>query len=530
MGSCLGIYTGNKVIKYAKLTADKDKNISVDSYGTKFITGDKRQTIQEIIKETVSSNTPIAINIEGAEYTKTEVFKQLSKKDIESVVELEFEELANKAGVNDKSLTYRYVLGESAQNKDNFTATIITAEKKIIEDYTKAEGQHVKGLYPYPYIMNNTVPKNESNYLFISMEEDTNIATVLNGTTAEFKKIDVGMKDVIEKLSVQLGSYTKAYETCKALNVYTEDENLNNPEIEEIVEPILQDVLHRIEMELKPVRSRVEKIFISGMGTLFTNIDMLFEQYFSIKSEILKPYFVKNMGGIRDLAELVEANAAISIAHENLLDENKDINFVADNVAKKSFLFNKEASASRIEKLKQYAFEGDSEKISTGLIAANIIAASVLILYITFVTIYNVQVEKINNNINNKVSEIQDKAKLIDEDITYINAQKNKYSTINTLVKETTDKIEGNTIGNYSTYNVAYFMQKIVKYIPKNVELVSIASDDNKKVTITAKSTSYAGLGYFISQLKLEGILTGVVTKNVDHGSTITVEIEGVLP
>ena len=73
-------------------------------------------------------------------------------------------------------------------------------------------------------------------------------------------------------------------------------------------------------------------------------------------------------------------------------------------------------------------------------------------------------------------------------------------------------------------------MQKIIKYIPKNVELVSIASNDNKTVTISAKSVSYAGLGYFVSQLKLQGVLTKIVTKNVDHGASITVEIEGVLP
>ncbi len=529
MGSCLGIYAGNKIIKYAKLTADKDKNISVDSYGTKFITGDKKQVIKEIIKETVSTGVPMAINIDGAEYTKAEIFKNLSKKDIESVVQLEFEDSANKAGLSDKSLTYRYVLGESVKNKDNFTANIITAERKMIEDYTKAEGQNVKGLYPYPYIMNNTVPKNEKNYLFISMEEDTNIATVINGITSDFKKVDVGMQDVIEKLAIQLGSYARAYETCKALNVYTEDENLNNPEIEQIVEPVLQDILRRIEIELKPVRSLVEKIFITGMGTLFTNIDMLFEQYFNIKSEILKPYFVKDMGGIKNLAELIEANAAISIAHENLLQENKDINFALD-INKKNVLFSKEASAAKIDKLKQYAFEGDSEKISSGLIAANIIAVTVLILYIAFGIIYNSQVKKIEENVNTKLGEISKQTQTIDEDVIYINEQKNKYSSINTLVKDTKDKIEGNLIGKYSTYNVANFMQKIIKYIPQNVELVSVASDDNKKVTITAKSDSYAGLGYFISQLKLEGILTNVVTVNVDHGSFITVAIEGVLP
>lgn len=529
MGSCLGIYTGSKVIKYAKLTADKDQNISVDSYGTKFITGEKKQAILEIIKETASTNVPIAINIDGAQYSKTEIFKKLSKKDIESVIQLEFEDLASRNGLSDKALTYRYVLAESVDNKDNYTATIISAERKLIEDYVRAEGQNVKGLYPYPYIMNNTVPKSEKNYLFVSMEEETNIATVINDTTSELKKVDVGMKDVIEKLAAQLGSYDKAYETCKALNVYTEEENLNNPEIEAIVEPVLQDILHRIEIELKPVRGSIQKIFLTGMGTLFTNIDMLFEQYFGIKSEILKPYFVKDMGGIKNLAELVEANAAISIAHENLFNENKDINFTSENKIKKN-IFSKEVTASKLDKLKQYAFEGDSKKISQWLISSNIIAGAVLVLYITFGAMYNSQVKKIETNVQSKITEISSQTKSVDEDIKYINEQKAKYTSINTLVNDTKNKIEGNSIGKYSTYNVANFMQKIIKYIPKDITLVSIASNDNKKVTITAKSEAYIGLGYFISQLKLEGILLEVVTTEVEHSKEITVAIEGVLP
>ncbi len=262
---------------------------------------------------------------------------------------------------------------------------------------------------------------------------------------------------------------------------------------------------------------------------MFTNIDMLFEKYFGIKSEILKPAFVKDMGGIKNLAELVEANSAISIAYECLIGENKDINFAAD-AGKKTISFSKEDASKKLDKLKQYAFEGDGKKIADWLISGNIVAGVILVLYVTFGIIYNGQVSKIEKNVSGKATEILTQSKLLDDDIKYITEQKDKYATINKLVKDTTDKIEGNQIGKYSTYNVANFMQKMVKYIPKNVELISISSNDNKTVTISAKSDSYAGLGYFISQLELEVILTNVVTKSVDHGETITVSIEGVLP
>lgn len=528
MGSCLGIYTGDKIIKYAKLTTDKENLISIDSYGTKSISVDKNQTIQNIIKETSSAGTPIAINLTGEIYSKIEIFKHLSKKDVESIIELEFEDVTNGDGQKQKEMTYKYVLAESTKSKDNYSATLITAERNVIEEIIKTEGQKVKGLYPYPYIMNNIIPKGETNYAFISMEEETNITMVLDGITSEIKKIGIGMREVIEKLAVELGSYDKAYETCKALNVYTEDENPNNPEIESIIEPILQEILHKIEAEILPIKKSIKRIYITGMGTLFTNIDMLFEQYFGITSEIVKPYFIKNMGTVKSITELVEANAAISLAYESIFNENSDINFMAEN--SKKTLFNLDATAQKIDKLKQNAFDGDSKSIAQGLTLANIIAATILFIYIMFVGVYNMQIKKIEKNITSKNNELTVQTKTIDEDINYINEQKEKYADINSLIKNNTDKIEGNSIGKYSTYNVANFMQKIMKYIPKDIELVSIASNDNKKVTIIAKSDSYSGLGYFVSQLKLEGILTNILVKNVEHGSNVTVTIEGVLP
>ena len=47
---------------------------------------------------------------------------------------------------------------------------------------------------------------------------------------------------------------------------------------------------------------------------------------------------------------------------------------------------------------------------------------------------------------------------------------------------------------------------------------------------IVARSKSYSELGYFVSQLKLKGVLDNVKTGNVEHGNYITVTIGGDLP
>ena len=92
-------------------------------------------------------------------------------------------------------------------------------------------------------------------------------------------------------------------------------------------------------------------------------------------------------------------------------------------------------------------------------------------------------------------------------------------------------QIQTGQIGKVSTYNVASFLQKLIKVIPKNVTLDTLKSDDNKNVVITMYSNKYADLGYFVAQLKLEGILNSVKVNKIENSADkITIEIGGELP
>ena len=75
------------------------------------------------------------------------------------------------------------------------------------------------------------------------------------------------------------------------------------------------------------------------------------------------------------------------------------------------------------------------------------------------------------------------------------------------------------------------YLQKLIKVIPKNVTLDTLKSDDNKNVVITMYSNKYADLGYFVAQLKLEGILNSVKVNKIENSANkITIEIGGELP
>lgn len=73
-------------------------------------------------------------------------------------------------------------------------------------------------------------------------------------------------------------------------------------------------------------------------------------------------------------------------------------------------------------------------------------------------------------------------------------------------------------------------MQNIIRIIPKNVQLKTITSDDNKNIKITAQSDSYADLGYFVAELKLSSTLKNVKINKINNGETTVIEIGGELP
>ena len=175
-------------------------------------------------------------------------------------------------------------------------------------------------------------------------------------------------------------------------------------------------------------------------------------------------------------------------------------------------------------------FNGDMADVMQKLIFANLVAATLLVGYTIFGSVYYAQTTKVEKNIRSSIEEIEGQLGNIQQDVAYVNQNKSKYQEINEMVEDVLNKIQKNEIGALRTYNVANFMQKVMKFIPNNVQLISIESNDNKHVTITAKSSSYSALGYFVSQLKLEGIINDVKVNSVTHGSEIQVSIGGDLP
>lgn len=532
MGACLGVYIGEKIIKYAKLEQDdRTKKLSLASYGTKYISGNSVGEIQEIISQTGSANSALYVNLKDSFLIETEILKQLRSYDVESVVELEVSDNAVQKGLNDKLLEHRYTLVNSMVSPSNTHALIEVANKADVDKYVNNENlKKLEGIYPVEYVLNKITTKHE-DYILINIDEETSLIFVSNNMPLTIKKLDINMKSILDSLAVQEGSYSKACDLCRTINVLS-DERLDY-KLESVIEPVIQDLLNRIKNTIEETNFKPNRIVLNGLINLFINIDMLFEQFLGIDTEKLKPSFLGLDESLVNISEVIESNEAIALANEGLKGNMKSMNFakgfVSENKSKLNVNF-KEMFSKKDGKKVTVLPNIDLKKIEKALLFTNLTAVSLLAGYGAFSAIYSNSMDKLSESIMANIATIQAETSKVSSDITHITQNRGQYDEYVENINSIVSKIKEGKIGKYTTYNVANFMQKIAKYIPTNVQLVSISSNDNKKVTVVAKSKSYAELGYFVSQLKLKGILENVATGDVEHGEYIKVTIGGELP
>jgi len=546
MSSCLGIYMGDKVVKYAKLVHDENSDqIKAVAYGTRIHPGNKTDAINSIIAATGSNDIGVCVNSENERIHKVEVLKRIGKSDLESLIDLEVIDFTGNEDKNERNYTYKYTLLDSTVSKDNYTANILIQEKAYLDKYISDENSKVVSMYSMPYILEEIASKETSNYLIINMNDNTELSFVNAGKLINVTTMELGMKKIFDTFPEMLGSFQKAYDVCKTINVFSDDSN-NSPELEAIIEPVLQDALNRIQIKIQELNFRVEKIYLTGAITLFINSDILFEQYFDIPTEKLRPYFIDSEDSNYNMSEITESAEAFALAYEGLMVEKPELDFIRQP-SKFGISFSKPVSKkstgakeinTKKKKIKRENYNNlriggiSLDKIRPVLIFANVIMAAVLILFSAFSIIYNKELNSQISAIKEEQARVSSSTQTVNSDITYINANKVKYDNYTNYIEDTLTKIKSGEIGKYSTYNVALFMLKVSKYIPENVLLQSIKSDANRHVTIVAYSTSHAELGYLVSQLKLEGILepSSVQTTAVVHDNVITVTIGGDLP
>ena len=547
MQESLGISINKQVIKYAKLTKNNNQ-IEVASFGMKFY-DDLERNIQQIVNETNSANIPICINTKDERTSYFSVFGLLNKNDTKKTISTEFETLCSDNHLNANAYEGRYVIVNDLSNKDRNRVVYFYESKNDLEEILSTiKVGKVKSVTPLATSIANIADiKKGENVMIVNMEEKTTVTTILNQRVYSVDTIPNGMQEIIEKISEKENSYSKAYEICKNTTIYTmetsENDDPNNKYLSYIV-PTLFNIVQEVK-KIKEEYNKIDKIYLTGLGTAINNIELYFQEYFQeSKCEILKPFFAINNNKI-NIKDYIEVNSAIALAMEGLDYGLKSLNFKTSSWKDdlntllhsdvKSLGKNKKTSA----KSSSFSFDMNMK----GVLKPSemwLVRGCVTVLMIMI--IYSVCSVFLSNQISQKTQDAQDVTADTNKQVAAVTSDDNKvlekkkdYDSFMAELDDASSQIESK---RSRKNEIPTLLNQIVYIIPKSVQLtrinnteVTVDGQTRQHITITAQSTKYEQLAYFKARISNNGYLENVTsTEGTKEGDYVVVTIEGDLP
>ena len=548
MQGCLGIYVQKNLIKYAKVSKDRN-SFKVEAYGVKFYDGDIEKTIEQIVKETYSFQVPISINIDNEKYTYSNVFALLKAQDLEKAMDTEFEFFCNNNNQNKNTLEYRKIYAPDKDDRDKLRVLYTYVDKSnVVQRLQILDKFKIQNVSPIAITIPNLNPVLiQEDCLIVNLEDETEVTTVINGKVFSVDKIETGMGKILRLIEERENSIQKAYEICKNTTVYTKSgQNLKvegNEYLDDII-TILFEIINQIKDIVAKNGVDVTSIYLTGMGLVINNIDLLFQEaWIDKKCEILVPYFIEKTNVKINIKDYIEVNSAISLAIQGLDSKKQNINFdeskmnfqkimaiLTSDVGKKnSNTKNKGRKSSTFNRasLREIA----NMELDFGDRTLLTIVAGLMIAIILFVGVTEVLSKQIKEKMASADTIIENSQKEIDKVTKYnslVNARTSEYQKLVDKIDEANSKVSE----EYSSKNaIPNLLNKIMYNIPVGVQLLSIENQSGKDIVITAQAEKYDQLGYFKAALEEEGILTDIIsTRGTKPGELISITITGKLP
>ena len=538
MASCLGIYIDSNIIKYAKITKEKD-DLKVDAFGIK-IYSDLLQTIDQIVSETFSFKDQISVNITDEMYDYLYMSDLLSKKDLAKAIETEFESLCVEKQYNPNALESRYAIVNDQNDKTKIKVIHVAENKmKINQILQNFDGKRLQNITPIALTIPNIAQTNEKeNALIVNIENKTSITTLVGSKIYDVQNLDVGAKQILDEINAKENSYLKAYEICKNTTIYTmEGQGLQQQENDYLgyIVPNLFTIANQVKDVIGASLIKINKVYITGTASVINNIDLYFEELLDgIKCEILKPFFIEDSPKI-NIKDYIEVNSAISLALQGLEYGLANMNFNKKNTWEQL----KEALGSDITIGGKKGKDNGKKKININLnspkvkqwVMRDLFGVLVLlVVYGGLATYINYGIQDKEKEISNTKADINTQITLIDRDKEKINSKTSEYTTLTTNLQNASDA--ANTKNAYKNV-ITTFLSEIMYVIPKEVVLTSIENPSARKIVINAQSEKYEQLAYFKALLKSKGVLepsSVVSSEATKEGSIVKIVIEGELP
>lgn len=543
MSSCLGIYVQNNLIKYAKISKEHN-SFKIDAYGVKFYDSDIEKTIEQIVKETFSYQIPISVNINNEQYTYSDVFNLLKPQDREKAIDTDFDYFCNNNNKNRNSLEYRHIKAPNTEDRDKIRVIYTYVDKaNIVEKMQLLDRYKAQSLYPVATVIptiNKTII--QENCAVVNIEKNTEITTIINGAIYKVDKIEQGMGNILSSIAVRENSIQRAYEVCKNTTVYTKTgQNLKiegNEYLDEIITNLIE-IIDGVKEVIVKNGVEINSIYITGMGLIINNIDLLFQENFlDKKCEILVPYFVEKTNVKINIKDYIEVNSAIALAMQALDQKNQEMNFGNNGSAFDKIMkvltsdvgsLGKSSKGTNKQKINlKQAMNSKLDFFEKTLVRTGTTLIATIIIYIVITEILagqtNQKIAEADERVlatTTEISKVENYEKLIDARIA-------EYQKMVTAIDEANSAISE----NYSSKNaIPNMLNKIMYNIPTGVQLLSVENQTGKNITITAQAEKYDQLGYFKAVLEEEGILTDITTtKGEKKGELISVTITGKLP
>lgn len=548
MQGCLGIYVQKNLIKYAKVSKDHN-SFKVEAYGVKFYDGDIEKTIEQIVKETYSFQVPISINIDNEKYTYSNVFALLKAQDLEKAMDTEFEFFCNNNNQNKNTLEYRKIYAPDKDDRDKLRVLYTYVDKSnVVQRLQILDKFKIQNVSPIAITIPNLNPVLiQEDCLIVNLEDETEVTTVINGKVFSVDKIETGMGKILRLIEERENSIQKAYEICKNTTVYTKSgQNLKvegNEYLDDII-TILFEIINQIKDIVAKNGVDVTSIYLTGMGLVINNIDLLFQEaWIDKKCEILVPYFIEKTNVKINIKDYIEVNSAISLAIQGLDSKKQNINFDESKMNFQKIMailtsdVGKKNSNTKIKARKSSTFNRASLReianmeLDFGDRTLLTIVAGLMIVIILFVGVTEVLSKQIKEKMASADTIIENSQKEIDKVTKYnslVNARTSEYQKLVDKIDEANSKVSE----EYSSKNaIPNLLNKIMYNIPVGVQLLSIENQSGKDIVITAQAEKYDQLGYFKAALEEEGILTDIIsTRGTKPGELISITITGKLP
>ena len=538
MASCLGLYVEPNVIKYAKVSKERE-TIIVESFGIKFY--DKvGEAIKQIISDTISFKTPISINLSEESYQYFYMFSLLNRNDLRKAISTEFEAFCAEKNINKNGFETRYALVNSLEDKEKVKVIHVSTNKNSLNTQLQPYAEYnVSTVAPIGISISNIASmKPKENILIINMEDQTILTTIVDQKIYSVDKIEEGANTVLGSINLKENSYSKAYEICKNSTIYTmEGKELQDEENEylEDIMPTLYKIASKVQETLANSTVKIDRIYLTGTLSVVNNIDLYFQEFFKTeKCEMLKPFFIKESIKI-NMKDYIEVNSAIALAMQGLEYGLKDMNFkqrtwkddlnnIFANVStgkkdgnKKSINFN-------------FSLRGKLDRTETWMLR---LAGGILFLTL----IYSGFSMFLNNAIiqkNKEVSEVKQHTQMqitaVLSDIGKVRTKTNEYIQLSDNLKSIRTQVEEN---NKNKKVIPNLLSEIMVAIPQGVQLTSIENTSGRHIVINAQSAQHEQLGYFKAILKTQGILKPdsiTSSAGVKQGDLVKITIEGDLP